>query len=129
MKRFNITLWLLIGDWLVFLLFTFIGQRNHGMTGMATLSSLMATTQALAIPWTVTASAWGVAGFHDIPRYGWFGRVLTVWLIAAPIGLIYRALLRGESSISVTFMLVTLALGGLFILAWRAIAYRIGANR
>jgi hypothetical protein len=142
MKRYNITLWLLVVDWLVLLLFVFIGQRDHNITGTAALPSLMATTQALAIPWTVVASAWGVAGIARLAdassggmaRHDWFGRVLTAWLIAAPIGLIFRALGRGQSTISVPFMVVTLGVGGLFILVWRAIVwwavvYRAGSKR
>jgi hypothetical protein len=112
---------LLIGDWLVLLLFVFIGQRDHNITGPAALPSLLITTLSVAVPWTLAAAALGAFRLDvglTLPR--WLGRVLNAWLVAAPLGLVLRALLRGQSAIAVPFMLVMLGLGGLFMLAWRA---------
>lgn len=114
--------WLLaIGDLLVLILFVVIGQEDHGMSGVAALPSLAITTLSIAIPWTIASVLLG--GYRPETADGlwpWLGRVLTIWLIAAPIGLIIRALLRGQASIIVVFMAVLLGLGGLFILGWRA---------
>ncbi len=114
--------WLLLGDWLVLLLLVFLGQRDHGMSGAGVFSSLLLTTFSLALPWTVAAALLGAnrptAGMGWQP---WLGRALNAWLVAAPLGLVLRALLRGQAAIPVPFIMVMLGVGGLFVLAWRAL--------
>ena len=132
---------LLLGDLLVLILFVFTGQRDHAMPIVAALPSLLTTTLALAVPWVVAAGAMGVLALGpdrsasglpsaDLSGLGaYLGRVLAAWLIAAPIGLILRALLRGQASIAVPFMLVILGLGSVFMLGWRAGYYWLGMRR
>lgn len=118
------TPWLLAGDFITLLLFVFIGQRDHDMSILGSLPSLITTTLAVAVPWT--AAAWLMGALrHPAGQVwpAWFGRVLAAWLIAAPLGLVLRALLRGQASIPVPFILVMLGLGGLFMLGWRAVAF------
>ncbi|MEZ4518837.1 MAG: DUF3054 domain-containing protein [Chloroflexota bacterium] len=113
---------LLVGDWLVLLLFVFTGQRDHDISGTGALPSLLVTTLSLAIPWTIGSFLLG--GYRPQTADGlwpWLGRILTIWLIAAPLGLIIRALVRSQDSIPVTFMLVVLGIGGLFMLVWRGV--------
>lgn len=116
------TPWLLAaGDWLVLLAFVLIGQRDHNITGPAAIPSLITTTLSVGIPWTIAAAVLG--GYRPETAAGlwpWLGRVLTIWLVAAPLGLVIRALVRGQDAISVPFMLVMIGLGGLFMLGWRA---------
>ncbi len=120
----SISLPLLAGDWLILLLFVFIGQRDHGLSLVGALPSLVATTLALALPWSVAAGLLGVLRLPgDRTAAAWLGRVAAAWLIAAPLGLILRALWRGQASIILIFMVVALGLGGLFVLAWRAAVY------
>ncbi len=120
----SITLWLLVGDWLVLLLFVFIGQRDHAMNLAGSLPSLVTTTLAVALPWTAAAAALGALRHPASGSWRmWFGRVAAAWLIAAPLGLILRALYRGQGAIPVPFMLVMIGLGGLFMLGWRGVAY------
>jgi hypothetical protein len=115
---------LILGDWLVLLLFVFIGQRDHQITGPGALPSLLLTTFAIALPWTLAAAVLGAYRFEDgLTIQRWLGRVLNAWLVAAPLGLVLRALLRGQNTIAVPFMLVMLGLGGLFMLAWRAAVF------
>lgn len=111
---------LLLGDLLVLLLFVFTGQRDHDMPIVAALPSLLTTTLALALPWTVAAGALGALRLPGDDWRPWLGRVLAAWLIAAPLGLILRALLRGQASIILVFMLVVVGLGAVFMLVWRA---------
>jgi hypothetical protein len=121
---------LILGDWLVLLLFVFIGQRDHQITGPGALPSLLLTTFAIALPWTLAAAVLGAYRFEDgLTIQRWLGRVLNAWLVAAPLGLVLRALLRGQSAIAVPFMLVMLGLGGLFVLAWRAAVFYIERRR
>jgi len=121
---------LFIGDWLLLLLFVFIGQRDHGMDLAGSLPSLLTTTLALALPWTAAAWALGVLRLPSGADWRpWLGRVATAWLVAAPLGLLLRALLRGQASIAVPFMLVILGLGSVFMLGWRAGYYWLGMRR
>jgi hypothetical protein len=118
--RQSIDFRLLLGDLLVLLLFVFIGQRDHAMPIVAALPSLLTTTLALAVPWAVAAWALGVLRRPSGHWRPWIGRVLAAWLIAAPLGLVLRALLRGQASIILVFMIVLLSLGGATMVAWRA---------
>lgn len=121
---------LILGDWLVLLLFVFLGQRDHNMSGPGTLTSLLTTALSLAMPWTVAAFLLGAYRLEDNPTLGrWLGRVLTAWLVAAPLGLLLRALLRGQGTIAVPFMLVVMGLGGLFVLVWRGVYYWVADRR
>lgn len=116
--------WLLAGDWLVLLLFVFIGQRDHGIAGQGALTSLLSTTFSLMVAWTVVALVLG--GYRLRPDPGWrvwLGRAVNIWLVAAPLGLVLRALLRGQDAIPVTFILVALSIGGLMMVGWRAAVY------
>ncbi|HOU42633.1 MAG TPA: DUF3054 domain-containing protein, partial [Promineifilum sp.] len=116
--------WLLAGDWLVLLLFVFIGQRDHGIAGQGALASLLSTTISLVVAWTAVALVLG--GYRLRPDPGWrvwLGRVANIWLVAAPLGLVLRALLRGQDAIPVIFILVALSIGGLMMVGWRAAAY------
>ena len=53
----------------------------------------------------------------------WLGRALNAWLVAAPLGLVLRALLRNQDAIPVIFILIAMSIGGLMIVGWRALAY------
>ncbi len=115
---------IIIGDWLILVLFVFIGQQDHQITGPSALPSLLITSISLAIPWTIACL---LLGGYWPERFAswqlWLARVLTIWLIAAPIGLVIRALLRGQGTIIVVFMLVLMSVGGLFLLGWRGLIW------
>jgi hypothetical protein len=44
---------------------------------------------------------------------------LIAWRVAAPLGVLLRALVLGRDSIPVTFLIVVLGVGGAFVLGWR----------
>lgn len=113
------TILLLAGDWLALGLFVFLGQVDHDLLG---LSRLLSQTAMLALPWTVIAlllNAYRLSQRTTLRAF--LGRSLVAWLVAAPLALVLRALIQGQSTIPVAFMLVTLGLGGLILLAWRAV--------
>lgn len=114
--------WLLAGDALIILLFVFIGQRDHDMPIIASMGSLLTTALAVIVPWALAAGPLGALRLPGEPR-SWFGRIIAAWLIAAPLGVVIRALTRGITVIPVAFMLVMLGLGVLSMLLWRAIVY------
>ena len=116
--------WLLIGDWLVLLLFVLVGQRDHAISGPGALPSLLNTAVSLGLPWTAAAFVLGAYRLRPDPGWrAWLGRALNAWLVAAPLGLLLRSLLRGQDAIPVTFILVAMSIGGLMIVGWRAVAY------
>jgi hypothetical protein len=122
--------WLLVGDWLVLLLFVFIGQRDHAISGPGALPSMLNTAVSLGLPWTVAAFALGAYRLRPDPGWRvWLGRALNAWLVAAPLGLLLRALLRDQDAIPVMFILVATGIGGLMIIGWRALAYWLALRR
>jgi len=122
--------WLFAGDWLVLLLFVFIGQRDHAISGPGALPSLLNTALSLAVPWTVVALLLGAYRLRPLPGWRlWLGRALNAWLVAAPLGLLLRALLRNQDAIPVIFILVATSIGGLMIVGWRVLAYWLASRR
>lgn len=122
--------WLFAGDWLVLLLFVFIGQRDHSISGPGALPSLLNTAFSLAIPWTVAAFVLGAYRLRPLPGWRvWLGRALNAWLVAAPLGLVLRALLRNQDAIPVIFILIAMSIGGLMMVVWRALAYWLALRR
>lgn len=116
------TLVLILGDWLALALFVLIGQFDHGLVGANPLPRLLRTTAELALPWTVLGYLLGAFRYSADWR-GFFGRFIVAWLAAAPLALLLRAFLHGQATIIVMFMLVTMGLGGGFLLAWRLIYF------
>src|SRR5690554_4740803 len=114
---------LLDGDWLAIGLFVLLGQMDHGMFSAAALPRLLQTTVVLAAPWTVVAALMGAHRVEPDARNKWrfLRRSLTAWLVAAPLALLLRAWLQGQASIIVAFFVVTLGLGGVFLLVWRGV--------
>ncbi len=116
------TLILLVGDLTALSLFVYIGQRNHETLGAL---RLLLNVAAFGAPWVV--AAWLVGAFRggrEGRLYGWafMARSLNAWLIAAPLGVTLRALALGRAAIPTAFALVTLGLGGAFVLGWRLAA-------
>lgn len=118
---------LLVGDWLALGLFVFLGQIDHDLL---TIGRWLGQTLLLAIPWTISAlllNAYTLPGENSLWAY--LRRSLLAWLVAAPLALLARALIQGQATIIVVFMLVTMGLGGLFLLGWRTAYYFIGVRR
>ena len=125
-KSVRQTIILLLGDWLALGLFVFLGQIDHRLLS---LTRLLGTTALLALPWTVVAlllDAYWLG--HQSTLRAFLGRALRAWLVAAPLALLLRALILGQATIVVAFMLVTMSLGALFLLTWRA-AFFLAARR
>lgn len=119
-------IFLLIGDWLALGLFVFLGQVDHGMISDNPLPRLLKTSAEFVLPWTVVALLWGA--YRVTPNMTFrtfYGRSLTAWLIAAPLALLLRAYLHGQATIIVIFMVVTMGLGGGFLLIWRGLYFLI----
>lgn len=122
--------WLALGDVLALGLFVLIGQREHELLGDGAALRLLENTLYFAVPWLVAAALLGAfrAG-PGVSAGQFFGRSLNAWLVAGPLGLLLRAYARNIAVIPAIFMLVALSMGGLFLLAWRAIYYLIRRRR
>lgn len=123
---------LLAGDLLALFIFIFIGQLDHETVDQANpILGALPQAASFALPWLVAAALLGAypspssgptshrGDFPGLPRF--LARSLNAWLVAAPLGMVLRALLLGRATIPVPFFLVTMGLGGAFLLGWRLI--------
>lgn len=125
---------LMIGDWLALGLFVFLGQMEHELVAGDYLPRLLRGSAVMVLPWTAVALLLGAYRLRTgTAAASFLGRSLTAWLIAAPLALILRAYLNGQATIIVIFMVITIALGGAFLLAWRGLYFfiwrRLRSNR
>ena len=121
------TLLMIAGDWLALGLFVFLGQVDHDVLN---LPRLLLQSAILALPWTAIALLLNAYWLSESTALRAFlGRSLLAWLVAAPLGLMLRALILGLAAIPVAFMVVTMGLGGLFLLGWRAVFFLLRARR
>jgi hypothetical protein len=122
---------LALGDSAVLLAFVLLGLRTHETLSVPNASTRLAVTVGpLLLTWLLSAAALGAWRF-PLPlrlRVVW-GRSLAAWLVAAPLGLLLRALLSGSATLVVVFVLVTLSLGGTLLLAWRSLALWLAYGR
>jgi hypothetical protein len=121
---------LLLGDAVVLVGFVLTGMNTHSTLEMASAPARFAVLAGpLLLAWLAAATALGAwAGGPGQPWRATLGRPLAAWLIAAPLGLLARALLLQSAVLVVAFALVTLGLGGSLLLLWRVI-YRLVAAR
>ncbi len=128
---------LLTGDVIALLLFVFAGQRDHELVdpNQPVVGVILAALPFL--PAWIVAGAWlGAFRFelddHKGRPYAFLGRALNAWLVAAPIGIVLRALILGRAVIPTPFVIAATGFGGLFLLAWRvvfALGWRLLKNR
>ena len=117
----RISLWLLLGDGVALSRFIVTGILTH--ENIFTWIRFALNLFPVWAAWALAAWVWGALYAAELSSLKtMWGRTLTAWLVAAPVGLVLRALLTGSKSIIVIFMLVALGSGGAFLLAWRALA-------
>lgn len=121
-KRRGPIVLLLAGDWLALGLFVVLGQLEHSLLEENAVSRLLRGLAEFVLPWTLVAIAMRAHLWRaEQTAVDFLARSLNAWLVAAPLALVIRAVLRGQATIPVLFILVTVGLGGVFLLAWRAI--------
>lgn len=127
MKRYH-TLVLLAGDIVALWLFVLVGQADHQTVDKANpLLGALPNVVSLAAPWLVLA--WLLRAY---PRgstpptvAGFMGRSALAWVLAVPLGLVIRMLWLDRGGIPIPFLVVTLAVGGMFLLGWRLIFWLV----
>jgi hypothetical protein len=116
---------LYLGDGLCLAAFVLLGMRQHDTLAASNAALRFVVNFApLLLAWTGAGLALGAFRLQPQPALSavW-GRTLAAWLIAAPLGLLLRAGLLGSSVLVVAFVLVTLALGGAVLVAWRTVFF------
>src|SRR5262245_22533563 len=119
-QKRTVPLILLAGDVLVLLLFVFIGQRDHSVADPQPVLRLLVTAGEFALPWVI--AAWLLGAYPTDGAFtirGLLARSLNAWLVAVPLGALLRSFVNGSGVILSPFLLVTLVLGGCFMLGWR----------
>ena len=122
---------LLLGDLAAITLFVFLGQQDHGTTDLNNpLLGLLRASFPFLITWIIVALIVGAyPPAAEISTRRVILRGLNAWLIAAPLGLLLRAYLLQRGTIPPIFMLLTLLIGGAFVLIWRLLFVFIWQRR
>ena len=113
---------LAVGDALAFMLFAGIGRASHNeAVGLDAILQVAETAAPFAIGWFVVAPFVGAfsTDVRGHPRT-MLTRTALAWLIAWPIGLLLRALIR-QTGIPTTFAIITLLTVLLILLGWRGL--------
>lgn len=124
---------LVAGDLLAFLGFSALGRRSHGeAAGLDAILQIIETAAPFAIGWLLVAPFLGGFNSEIVTRpRAMLARTSLAWLIALPIGLALRALIRQTGiplSFAATTFLVLLALLGGWRGAFAWLAARRGAT-
>lgn len=108
------------GDVLAFLAFSALGRRSHGAAaGLDAFAQIAETAAPFAAGWLLAAPLLG-AFKPDVvahPR-AMLSRTALSWLVALPIGLLLRALVR-QSGIPLSFAITTLLVLMVLLCGWR----------
>ena len=116
-----------VGDVIALLLFMYLGQRDHNtIDPVHPVLSLLVLAAEFALPWIVAGWLLGAFPRRAFPGRGAvLARSLNAWLVAAPLGLLLRAFVVGRAVIPTLFMVVTIGLGGIFVIGWRLIFFEV----
>lgn len=121
---------LVIGDAAALMIFAAIGRASHGEeAGLTALAQVAETAAPFIIGWFAVAPLIG-AYRADVtgapPRM--LARTALTWLIAWPVGLGLRALIR-QTTIPLSFALVTFITVLTIMILWRGVFALIAARR
>lgn len=109
------------GDVGVFLVFAALGRRSHGeAAGIAAVGQVLETAAPFVIGWLAIAPLVGAfrLGTLENPKV-LLGRSLLAWLLALPVGLLLRMLIRQSAFPPISFAVTTFLIVGVLLGAWR----------
>lgn len=118
------------GDLIVLLLFVVIGQADHNTLNQSSpILGVLKNVVPLAVAWLAVAFLLQAYPRKTMSLAQFMGRSALAWLIAAPLGLWLRSIVQNRSVIPIPFLLVTVFLGGLMLLAWRLVLALVVARK
>ena len=118
------------GDLIDLLIFVVIGQADHNTLNQSNpILGALPNLVALAIPWFIVAFLLRAFPRKTMRLPQFLGRSALAWLIAAPLGLLLRAILQHRGGIPIPFLIVTLLVGGLMLLGWRLVFWLVAMRK
>lgn len=123
------TVGLFVGDLLAIATFVVIGEINHGIDPLVRPGYVMGTYAPFLIGWlllSIPAGVYSVESRTDIQRA--VGGTIGAWTGAVVVAQALRetSFFHGEAAL--TFAIVSLVVGGTFLLGWRALAVFLTAR-
>lgn len=121
---------LLLGDVVVLVLFAITGRRTHEeAAGLAAAGAVLTTAAPFIVGWLVAALALGAWRFERTATLASAVRwTLLVWVIAAPLALVLRAVVIGRVS-PLSFYVVASTVPLVMLLGWRVAFVILGRPR
>jgi hypothetical protein len=116
--RRNTTI-LLSGDLAIFVMFALVGRETHASSDPNLIVNALPTLMPFVLIWILVSVPMGVYRpkvYRFVPLT--IIRTLAAWIVAGPIALYVRALLLARTAIPVPFVIVTMGLNGVLLLAW-----------
>ena len=110
---------LLLGDLAIFVMFALVGRETHASSDPNLIVNALPTLMPFVLIWLLVSVPMGVYRpkvYRFVPLT--IIRTLAAWIVAGPIALYVRALLLARPSIPVPFIVVTMGLNGVLLLAW-----------
>ena len=107
------------GDLAVFVMFALVGRETHASSDPNLIVNALPTLMPFVLIWLLVSVPMGVYRpnvYRLTPLT--IIRTLAAWIVAGPIALYVRALLLARTAIPVPFIVVTLGLNGVLLLAW-----------
>lgn len=114
---------LAVGDLLAVLVFVVVGEITHSVDPVAQFGRVLGTLTPFLIGFAVVALLGGLYTRDAIrsPKRA-VSLIVPAWVGAVLIAQVLRATSMFPGSAAVTFALVSMAVGGLLLLVWRAVA-------
>lgn len=108
--------WVVPGDVVVLIVLTIVGFASHSTLDETV--RMIVTTAGVLVAWAIVAPWFGAFSAEAITRWNGVWRVALAWAVAAPVAGFLRGLLL-DLVVSPTFILVTIAVNGAALVAWR----------
>lgn len=109
------------GDLAIFVMFALVGRETHASSDPNLVVNALPTLLPFVLIWLMVSIPMGVyrpSVYRFVPLA--IIRTLAAWIVAGPIALYARALLLARTAIPVPFILVTMGLNGVMLLAWHS---------
>ena len=112
---------LVVGDFMVFLIFATIGRRSHSeAAGLADIWQIFLTALPFALGWFIVAPFLGVyrRNLMSDPRK-MAGRTALAWLASWPLSMLLRGVFVDHAIPPATFAVITLITNLILLEVWR----------